>query len=296
MRRVLRRTLHIKLGLAFALTLVACLALLRLLAGPVSLSDHSERVAEMLAGRLGPGWAVTLSDTDLELNGARPAVRTTGLEIRNPAGLVVVSAPEAIVTLDVLSLVSGSLALREIELRDLDIRAAMGADGQLSFLPPSGPGAEIAPTPAPAAASAAASGERSSALSSAVVSLVDPILRPVGLIGGLDRAKVTGARLTLVGAEGRERVAFSRLDALFERGEGATRRIDSTSRARGAGGGSGASCARMAAGVARPSSRRPWRRSTTCSSWRACPASPPARISSSPGASRQAWPASGSSA
>src|SRR4051812_45446979 len=98
-RRIVRRTFYAKLGLAFCVLLVAFAFYLRLVAGPVSLKDYSEQLGTALASRIGTGWRVELTDTAIELQGATPAVRTTGMEIRNPAGQLVVRAPYATVSL-----------------------------------------------------------------------------------------------------------------------------------------------------------------------------------------------------
>ncbi len=229
-RRIVRRTFYAKLGLAFCVLLVAFAFYLRLVAGPVSLKDYSEQLGTALASRIGTGWRVELTDTAIELQGTTPAVRTTGMEIRNPAGQLVVRAPYATVSLDPTSLLIGTIAPREIELRDLQLLARVAADGSLSFVPP-GDGA-VDPAAAGAQQASASPqvadvpGEGSpSPVSRAVASLLEPILGSSSLIGALDRASVANARLTVLGADGRERAAFSRVNALFERAGDGLRRM-----------------------------------------------------------------------
>lgn len=203
-------------------------ALVRLLAGPVSMGDYQARVADGIAARLGPGWSVSLGDTAIQLNGFRLAVRATDLEIRNPSGTPVVRSPYGLVTLDPLSLVTGGLAPREIELRDLQLRALIAADGSLSFLPasdaaPAGPASPAEPSPV---VGEPVPGPRPSAVSTALASLINPIVDPTSLIGGIDKASLVNARLTLVGADGRERVGFDRVSAVFGHRVGGGRAID----------------------------------------------------------------------
>lgn len=228
MTRILRGTLYVKLGLLVTATVVLLGAYLRLVAGPVNLDDYAAAVEDALSSRIGPGWSVKLGDTALELFGAKPAVRTASLEIRNPSGVAVVRAPYAIVSLDPISLLTGSISPREIELRDLQIRATISSDGGLSFAPSdeaSAPAPEKDPAEAPPAPTASPA-PPPSVVSAAVASLLDPLVRPTGLIGALDRATVRNARLTLVGPDGRERVAFDKVAAAFERVEGGDRRLD----------------------------------------------------------------------
>ncbi len=225
--RIVRGTLYVKLGLAFTLLVVALACFLRLAAGPVSLQDYAGRVGEALAGRIGPGWTVTLEDTALELHGILPAVRTKGLEIRNPAGASVVKAPFAVVSLDPISLLTGTVSPREIEFRDLDLRGRIAEDGTLSIVPQGDGRAAAVPEAAPSQAVPGRGPEPSgSGLSAALASLLDPLVAGTGLIGALDRATVVGARLILVGQDGRERAAFSKVGAVFQRVEGGDRRID----------------------------------------------------------------------
>ncbi|WP_375461987.1 DUF3971 domain-containing protein [uncultured Enterovirga sp.] len=196
---------------------------LRLLAGPIELQDHSARVSGALASRMGSGWAVTLGDTALEMHGIRPAVRMTGVEIRNPDGLPVLRAPYGIVSLDVWSLLTGAVSAREVELRDLQLRASLAPDGTLTFM--SGEDAGPAPSPSPPASNPDGAGTRSP-VAAAVASLLGPVVETSGVIGGLDRATIKSARLTLVGSDGRERAAFPRVDAEFVRLPNGDRRVD----------------------------------------------------------------------
>jgi hypothetical protein len=229
-RRIVRRTFYAKLGLAFCVLLVAFAFYLRLVAGPVSLADYSERLGTALASRIGPEWRVDLTDTAIELQGATPAVRTSGLEIRNPAGQLVVRAPYAVVSLDPASLLVGAIAPREIELRDLQLLARVAPDGSLSFVPPAEESGDPAAANAPQANAGPPVADKpaeggASPVSRAVSSLLEPVLGSSSLIGALDRASVANARLTVLGADGRERAAFSRVNALFERAGDGLRRM-----------------------------------------------------------------------
>ncbi|MDB5557733.1 MAG: hypothetical protein JWQ36_667, partial [Enterovirga sp.] len=225
-RRVVRRTFYVKLAVAFGLLLVLSAFYLRLVAGPVSLAEHSERLGSALAARIGPGWRVELTDTVIELQQGKPAVRTSGLEIRNPAGQLVVRAPYAIVSIDPTSLIFGVVAPREIELRDLQLVARIARDGSLSVVPPAdAASAEPGAAAANAAQEALPAAGSPSRVSRAIVSLLAPVLGRSSLISALDRASVANARLTVLGADGRERAAFTRVNALFDRAESGRRRM-----------------------------------------------------------------------
>ena len=199
--------------------------------GPVNLAGYSRQIEASLAARLGAGWKVSVVDTMVELNGLMPAIRMTDLEIRNPVDIPVVRAPQAIVTLNPFPLLLGDVSPREIELRGLHVRGVIGRDGSLSFSAPSD--APAVPAPALPAGDGAVPPTRTatdenlpSLVSAAASSLVRPLVSPSGIIGALDRAKLVDARLSLVGADGRERAAFDDVDALFEKVEHSDRRFE----------------------------------------------------------------------
>jgi Protein of unknown function len=228
--RILRGTLYVKLGLALTLGLVTGLLYVRLSAAPLSFDGLSERVADAIAARIGPDWKVVLKDSALTLEDGSFALKTSGLEIRNPDGLLVVRSPDAIVSVDSAALLRLSLQPRLIEFRDLQVRAAVNRDGTLSFVaaegsepqavtrPPAGPPSGPPSKPDPA-------GEPS-IVAHAVGSLFDLILEPRGVVGALDRARVTNARLMLTDAEGRERATFRVASGIFERSGLDSRRFD----------------------------------------------------------------------
>ena len=221
--RLLHGPLYVSLGIALVFGFAAGVLLLRLSSGPLSFAGLSERVAASIASRIGPGWSVVLSTSALELADGSLALRASGLDIRNPDGVLVVRAPDAVVAVGTLSLLTGGLQPRSLELRDLQVRAALNRDGSLSFVAAEGsdPQAVTLSPPVPNAGEEQPSpgspaGERS-ALSTAIASLFDLVLEPRGVVGAIDRARLTNARLTLVDADRRERATFRQVDASFER-------------------------------------------------------------------------------
>lgn len=228
---MLLRTLYVKLALALVLGIGVGLLYLRLSAGPLHYEGLPERVAEAIATRIGPGWKVALRDTAIELDEGSLVLRATGLDIRDPQGALVVRTPLAIVSLDTFSLLSASFQPKSIEFRDLQLRVTLNPDGSLSLAPPvEGEGA-VPATAARAAGAAGAHGASSdpalpSPISAAIGSLFDLVLEPTGVVGAIDRARVTNSRLTLVDQDGQERVSFDRVDAGFERTSSSERRFD----------------------------------------------------------------------
>ncbi|MFE1601895.1 YhdP family protein [Methylobacterium sp. ID0610] len=211
-RRCVRGVLLLKLAVALLLGLGCGLAYLRLSSGPMSFTWLEPRLAAAIAGRLGPGWSVDLRDSAIEIDrdGAL-ALRTTGLDIRNPEGVLVVRAPLALVSIDLLPLLSLSIQPRSVEFRDLQLHAVVHRDGSIAAAAdPTG-----APPPTPPVVDAARG--TVSPLSATVASILSLVLDPAGVIGSLDRARLTNARLTLTDDSGAERAVFPRVDGLFTR-------------------------------------------------------------------------------
>ncbi|HEU0134588.1 MAG TPA: DUF3971 domain-containing protein, partial [Allosphingosinicella sp.] len=220
----------ILLGFGLVVGLAAILLGLRLSAGPLSFPALSPRVAQAIAGQIGPGWDVSLRETALEIQEGSLALHAAGLEIRNPEGALVLRAPQAVVGVDALSLLLARLKPRAIEFRDLQLRAAINPDGSLSFgatgdvQPASATPDGVAFNPAPENALAPDS-NRPSRISVAAASLFDLVLEPSGVIGSLSRARLRNARLTLVDAQQRERATFHKVDASFEHAGSGLRRF-----------------------------------------------------------------------
>ncbi|GJD49823.1 hypothetical protein OPKNFCMD_2557 [Methylobacterium crusticola] len=214
LRTCVRGVLVLKLAAALLLGLGTGLAYLRLSSGPVSCAWLEPRVAQAIAGRLGPGWAVALRDSAIEIDrdGAL-ALRTTGLDIRNPEGDLVVRAPLAVVSIDLWSLLSLSVQARSVEFRDLQLRALLHHDGSIAFAAAADP-ADAQPRTPPGVDAARGT---VSPVSATVASILSLVLDPEGVIGTLDRARLTNARLTLTDEAGTERAVFPRVDGLFTR-------------------------------------------------------------------------------
>ena len=200
----------------------------------MSFGHLPERVASALAARIGPGWGVALRGTALQLENGSFAFRAVGLDIRNPEGALVIRAPYAIVSVDGLSLLTANLQPRSIEFRDLQMRATLNRDGSLSFSTPVDPAAPaegdspaVAVGPQPAAVPTGTAAEPNvSPVSVAVGTLFELIVGPTGILGALDVARVTNARLALVDADQNVRATFDRVDATFSRTETGGRRFD----------------------------------------------------------------------
>ncbi|GLS45705.1 AsmA-like C-terminal region-containing protein [Methylobacterium brachythecii] len=214
--RVRRRCMIGAVLLVFLLGLGTGLAVLRLSQGPLHIEGMSERVAAGLAGSIGPGWRVDLKDSSLELDSENSlALRVAGLDVFNPDGALVVSAPLAVVSIDTWGLMKFSVQPRSIEFRDLRMTALVHRDGSIAFAA-SSPTETAAVKPHTLPSVDPARGTVSP-VSAAVASIFGVVLDSAGVVGALDRAKITNGRLTLIDDDARERAVFERVNGLFRR-------------------------------------------------------------------------------
>jgi hypothetical protein len=236
LRRMLRGALYVKLGLIVFLGVAFGLFYLRLSAAPLSFGRLPERLAESLAARIGPGWAVTLRNTAIELQDGTPALRANGLDIRAPGGDLVLRAPYALVSVDLLSLLTANLQPKSIEVKDLQLRILVNRDGSLAFSPvPAGeeeqgttpPAVKPAPS-TEAAASLAVKTDGPSQVSGTVGSLFDLVIGPRSILSSLGRAQLTNAKLVFIDADLRERANYQRVDATFDWTEDSGRHFAAT--------------------------------------------------------------------
>ena len=211
-----RPILWCAVALVFVLGLGSGLAVLRLSQGPLRIDGMSARVAEAIASSIGPGWRVAMADSALELDSENSlALRVTGLDVLNPEGALVVRAPLAVVSLDTWGLARFSVQPRSIEFRDIQMTALVHGDGSIAFAASSPTQAEAAkPHTLP---SVDPSRGTVSPVSAAVASIFGVVLDSAGVIGALDRARITNGRLTLIDDDARQRATFERVNGLFHR-------------------------------------------------------------------------------
>ena len=192
------------------------LVALRLSNGPLQIDGLSRRVAAAVAERIGPGWSIGIRGSSLELDRENAlSLRFSGLDIRNPQGDLVVRAPLALVSLDLWGLLRLNLQPRSIEFRETQTTALLHRDGSIAFAASeANHPVDIEPHTPPSV-----DGVRGSVspLSAGIASIFGIVLDPSGVVGALDRARITDARLRLIDDDGRERAVFARVNGLFGR-------------------------------------------------------------------------------
>ncbi|MGU3359381.1 AsmA-like C-terminal region-containing protein [Methylobacterium sp. M6A4_1b] len=211
-----RPLLWIVAALAIGLVIAVGGLIGRLAMGPLRIDGMSERVASAIAGSIGPGWRVHLTDSALEIDPENSlALRVAGLDVRNPEGALVVRAPLAVVSLDTWSLLRLAVQPRAIEFRDLQMTALVHRNGSIAFAASdSSQAGTVVPHTLPSVDAAAG---HVSPISAGVASIFGVVLDSAGVIGALDRARITNGRLTLIDDDARQRAVFEHVNGLFRR-------------------------------------------------------------------------------
>ncbi len=119
------------------------------------------------------------------------------------------------VSLDTWSLLRLSVLPRAIEFRDLQMTALVHRDGSVAFAASDANHAgTVEPHTLPSVDAALG---RVSPISATVASIFGVVLDSAGVVGALDRARITNGRLTLIDDDARQRAVFEHVNGLFRR-------------------------------------------------------------------------------
>ena len=147
-RRKSRRIVFWLLTLSTA-TFIAAFGLVALsFTGAINLDRYAPAIEASLAKNVFPGDKVSLGALRLKREGWAAAVSFANLMVSDSNGRTIVSAPRGELGVDALTLLTGSLQLRRVELDGLDLKIAIKADGSVAV-------AGAQPSDQPAAASVA---------------------------------------------------------------------------------------------------------------------------------------------
>lgn len=223
----------------------------RLAVGPIALNNLAPQLESALSGRFGHAYEFGLGELTLVRNGFAPAFRTGALSIKESSGPVLLTAPQAEVTLDPWALLLGRVAPQRLDILDVEVHLTLRPDGSVVFPMPAQPGERPSgesQTPAPAAAAAQAEPEAAGAPLSAGSAQVSPLpaSKPprsllVKRLGGAIRlaidlltdpaspaAAITGigikhGKLVIDDEATNQAIVFNGVDLGFEKGSSATR-------------------------------------------------------------------------
>ena len=238
---------------AAVLMLLAAYGLLlaRLSQGPIALDNLTPKVVEALQERFGAGYQFELKQASLVRSAEGFSLALEGMSVRDSSGHPVVQSPSARLSVDPMSLATGNLTPRRLEIRDADLRLSILPDGQLAISAgargqPAIPLAEAVPGLSPeeprVAASPAVPGEASAEAahaaraaqpvdrladfdraSAALLALYELAVRADSPLGAMDRLGLTHGRLAIEDVNTHRDIVFDGLDLAIERTDGITR-------------------------------------------------------------------------
>lgn len=236
-RRIGRRVVIAKAILVLIVAVAFGAFYWRVSSEPVRFAGLTSQITATLEAQLGEGWHIEIGDAALDMHEGRLALAVADVSVRDARGGRVASAPAALIPVSTWSLVAGAPRAHGLELVGVELRLQVSETGALSLTTPDSdilltPDFEADPEmadPDLLGPEPVAGGEPAAlaALAAALGGFIGTLIDPQSPIGAVAEAGLIDARLTLVDAEGRERVGFSRVDARFERiGEG--RRINAS--------------------------------------------------------------------
>lgn len=190
--------------------------------GPISLDIITELVATSLEAQFGDGFDVDVQHTDLRNTPDGIVLGIEGVSVRDPAGNLVVSSPQASIGIDIKSLLTGRFQARDFQFIGLAIAVTILPNGQLTIaavpadqaVPPapnqSAPGVatSVAPTPA------------DQSVAQQMLSLgtfADTVAGRSGPLAILDHAAIRQGRLTLTDMRRNRSITYSDLSVNFTR-------------------------------------------------------------------------------
>lgn len=120
-------------GLAICGLIAAVALVARLDKGPISVDALGSQIAASLQRRIGDGHIVTVKSTAIEKGEGGPALTVEDFVVTGPRGDIVLAAPKARVTLDMMSLVLGEVVPKRLNIIGLDLRLSVMPDGAMAI-------------------------------------------------------------------------------------------------------------------------------------------------------------------
>ncbi len=121
---------------AFALVIIgvfgAGLLMLRLAQGPLPIGGLGKRIEAALAERLGGHFAVELGAMNIADSEHGPVLKVDGIVLKDVTGRTILAAPQAALSVDPLTLMTGRVMPKRLELQNLELRLSLMPDGSMA--------------------------------------------------------------------------------------------------------------------------------------------------------------------
>jgi hypothetical protein len=216
-KRRKRRIIGIIAGVVTSATVIAFVLIAAVgalfVSGVVPLAGLQHYVASDLQKRMGPGWTVFAGKAAIVRADGHAALQIRNATFQHVSGLSL-KAPDADVRYDPWSLMTGAVRISSIDLHGINLKVLVGQDGallldtgesRLSLPEPEGEESPAKPAASPLHRTARA---------------LAGLLDEGGILPGLDRIALTGAKLTLAAPDGDERVGFDDVSIHLDQIEG----------------------------------------------------------------------------
>lgn len=196
--------------------------MLRLSQGPMRVDALGQKIAAALNERAGHHYAFDLGATMIEQSGSTPKLVIDDFRVRS-GDQTIVEAPRAEVSIDPLSILTGNVRPRRVQISNIDINLIVLPDGSVSVA--GGQNASpipVAPAPAPRPETEAVPGRvtRAALLSQAGKALrnfFDFATAPGAAIGAVEHVAVKSGRLIVDDKTADRKTVFEGLDLEFDK-------------------------------------------------------------------------------
>jgi predicted negative regulator of RcsB-dependent stress response len=234
------------LGLVFFALVGGGFLVARLALGPLAIDGFAPQIAKALDDRFGHRYEFGFGGTAIVRNGYAPALSIDKLSIKEPSGRMILTAPRAEVSVDLLALSVGRVTPRRLEIFDVEVHLTLRPDGSLALPVASNSGEAVALTPPLASALApdspllpADAGTKDPAaqtltakppralivkqMAASIRLVIDTLTNPASPAAAIDRVGITRGKIVIDDETANQTMVFNGVNLSFDKSSGATR-------------------------------------------------------------------------
>jgi len=224
------------LGLVFLALVGGGFFVARLALGPLAIDGLAPQIAKALDDRFGHRYEFGFGGTAIVKNGYAPALSIDKLSIKEPSGRMILTAPRAEVSVDLLALSVGRVTPRRLEIFDVEVHLTLRPDGSLALPIASNSGEAVALTPP--LASALAPDDHSpppeftakppralivKQMAASIRLVIDTLTSPASPAAAIDRIGITRGKIVIDDETANQTMVFNGVNLGFDKTSGATR-------------------------------------------------------------------------
>ena len=234
------------LGLVFLALVGGGFFVARLALGPLAIDGFAPQIAKALDDRFGHRYEFGFGGTAIVKNGYAPALSIDKLSIKEPSGRMILTAPRAEVSVDLLALSVGRVTPRRLEIFDVEVHLTLRPDGSLALPVASNSREAVALTPPlasalapdsplpppdagtkdPAAPALTAKPPRALIVKQMAASIrlvIDTLTNPASPAAAIDRVGITRGKIVIDDETANQTMVFNGVNLGFDKSSGATR-------------------------------------------------------------------------